>query len=97
MEIDTLHLRTAHLSALRTFYADTLDCSVTNADANEFTIEIGTTDVMFSAVDDGSAPVYHFAINIPQNQFADAVTWLSDRVELLSDAENGEQEIFFED
>lgn len=40
---------------------------------------------------------YHFAINVPQNQFEDAVTWLSDRVELLSDTETGDSEIFFED
>lgn len=97
MEIDNLHLRTAHLSDLRTFYADTLDCPVTNADAGEFTIEIGTTDVTFSGIDDRSDPSYHFAINIPQNQFDDARTWLSDRVELVSDAETGEHEIFFED
>lgn len=92
MEIDTLHLRTARLSDLKMFYADILDCPVTKADSGKFTIEIGTTDVTFSEVNDGSNPFYHFAINIPQNQFEAATTWLADRVELLSDPDTGEQQ-----
>lgn len=97
MEINNIHLKTAHLNDLREFYADTFDCPITNPHAEEFTVKIGTTDVTFSEADDGTNPFYHFAINIPQNQFDDAVTWLSDRVELLSYQETGDQEFFSED
>ncbi len=97
MKIDNIHLKTAHLTDLKTFYTDTVECSLTNLSANEFTVHIGATDVIFSEVRDGTDPSYHFAINVPQNQFADAVTWLSDRVELLADPETGNQEIFFEE
>lgn len=96
MEIDHLHLRTASLSDLRAFYADTFECPVTKADSTEFTVRMGTTAVTFSAVTDRSKPFYHFAINIPPNQFDDAVTWLADRVELLVDPETGERKIFSE-
>lgn len=97
MEIDHLQLKTSRLSDLRAFYTDTFGCSVTNINSGGFTVEIGTTDVTFSEVDDGTDPSYHFAINIPQNQFDDAVTWLSDRVEPLSDAETDEREVSFEE
>jgi catechol-2,3-dioxygenase len=97
MKIDDIHLKTAHLNDLKTFYTDTFDCSITNLSANEFTVHIGATDVTFSETTDGTDPSYHFAINVPQNQFADAVTWLSDRVELLADADTGDHEHFFED
>lgn len=97
MKIDDIHLKTAHLTDLKTFYTDTIDCSLTTLSATEFIVHIGATDVTFSEVRDGTDPSYHFAINVPQNQFADAVRWLSDRVELLTDPETGDQEIFFED
>lgn len=97
MKIDVIHLKTAHLNDLKTFYTDTFDCSITNISAKEFTVHIGATDVTFSEAHDGTDPSYHFAINVPKNQFADAVTWLSDRVELLSDPETGDHEICFED
>lgn len=96
MKIDHLQLKTTRLSALRAFYTDTFDCSVTTGNSEAFTVEIGTTEVTFSAVDDGSDPFYHFAINIPQNQFDDATTWLADRVDLLVDADTGEREFFSE-
>lgn len=97
MEINNIHLKTAHLNDLKEFYADTVDCSITNTGTDEFTVTIGTTDVVFAEADDGSDPFYHFAINVPQNQFEDAVAWLADRVELLSDVETGDSEVFFED
>ncbi len=97
MKIDDLHLKTAHLTELKTFYTDTMECSLANSSANRFTVTIGATDVTFSESHGGNDPSYHFAITVPQNQFADAVTWLSDRVELLTNPETGEQEIFFED
>ena len=97
MEIADIQLKTAHLNDLKTFYTDTFDCPITNASTEEFTVNIGATDVTFAEVDDRTDPFYHFAINIPQNQFDDAVTWLSDRVELLSDADPGDREFFSED
>lgn len=97
MEIHDIHLKTAHLTDLKTFYLDTFDCPITKSHTDEFTVQFGATDVVFSAADDGTDPSYHFAINIPQNQFDDAVTWLSDRVDLLADADTSEHEIFFED
>ena len=97
MKITNVHLKTAHLNDLKEYYADTVECPITNTDVREFTVTIGTTDIVFSEADDGSDPFYHFAINVPQNQFEDSVAWLSDRVELLSDAETGDSEIFFED
>lgn len=96
MEITDIHLKTAHPNDLKTFYTDTFDCPIANTDAEEFTVPLGTTDVTFSKADEGTDPFYHFAINIPQNQFDDAVTWLSDRVELLSHPETGDQEFFSE-
>jgi catechol-2,3-dioxygenase len=92
MEIDNIQLKTAHLNDLKAFYADTVECPITPTHADEFTVQIGTTAVTFSKAADGTDPFYHFAIDIPRNQFDDAVTWLADRVELLSDPETGERE-----
>lgn len=91
MEFDHIHFKTVHLSALRAFYTDTFECPVTNVTPEEFTVNFGATAVTFTETDDGSDPFYHFAINVPQNQFDDAATWLADRVELLTESETGDR------
>lgn len=96
MKIGHLQLETAHLSDLKTFYRDTFACPITNTTSEAFTVEIGTTSITFTEVNNGTDPFYHFAINIPQNQFNDAVAWVDDRVELLANPETGNREIFFE-
>lgn len=96
MEIDHLQLKTAHLSDLKSFYTDIFACPVTTVTSGEVTVEIGTTTITFSEVNDGSDPFYHFAINIPQNQFDDAVTWLADRAELLADPKTGDRDFHSE-
>lgn len=95
MIITQLALRTASLTALRTFYNQRLDLPITDVRSSKFTIDIGKTCLTFSEATGGTDPFYHFAVNIPRNQFTSAKEWLANRVELLR-TEDGEDEFTFE-
>lgn len=93
--ITQLSLQTASLTALRTFYNQRLDLPLTDVQSSKFAIEIGKTRLTFSEATGGMDPSYHFAVNIPRNQFTSAKEWLANRVELLR-TEDDEDEFMFE-
>lgn len=84
---------TDKLQQLKQFYTDTLELELIEEASQEFTISIGWTNVTFRTASEGEAPYYHFAINIPENQFAEARAWAKSRVDLTQ--EQGEDEVFF--
>lgn len=90
-----LRLRTSRLEAMRRFYTETLELPVAAAAGGAaFTVTIG--DSMLEIVQNGGEPAfYHFAINVPANQFEPAKRWLARRTALLRDSETGEDQLFF--
>ena len=84
MQMKSLRLNTANAPALQAFYTDILGLPVVATSAQEFTLQVGATE--FTFVQTGEAPIYHFAFNIPENQFAEAKAWLAERVPLVQDS-----------
>ncbi|HLO16477.1 MAG TPA: hypothetical protein VK206_16715 [Anaerolineales bacterium] len=91
MNITRLELLTPDLQAQRDFYADVLELPV-NLTSSALEVEAGQTDLVFKQAWSDFHGAYHFAFNIPENQFQAAKQWISSRIPLLRD-ENGKDEI----
>jgi catechol-2,3-dioxygenase len=90
MNILYLELSSVDLKAQRDFYANVLELPVTLDSAN-LTVKAGRTDLVFTQAPTEFNGAYHFAFNIPENQFDTAKKWISSRVPLLRD-ESGQDE-----
>jgi catechol-2,3-dioxygenase len=90
MKITYLELMTKDVRAQREYYANTLELPV---DLSEDGLEIqsGDTRLVFKQAGSGFDGAYHFAFNIPENQFRTAKAWIATRVPLLRD-ERGHDE-----
>ncbi len=83
MQIDTLELLAPDLATLHAFYAATFGLTAERT-AGSLTIQVGTTRLSFAQAPAGWTERYHYAINIPENQFAAAKAWLAARVPLVA-------------
>jgi len=90
MNITYLELSAKDLKVQRDFYADILGLPVT-LDSSTLEVKAGKTDLVFTQAPTEFNGAYHFAFNIPENQFAAAKKWISSRVPLLHD-ESGQDE-----
>lgn len=82
MDISHLRLKTSDLEQTREFYVGLLDFALIDETPESIMLDAGSTILSFEEDEDFESP-YHFAFNIPHNQFADAKAWLASRVELL--------------
>ena len=94
MYITHIELLTLNLSEQREFYGEVLGLLIVEATSTAFTVQIGASALTFREAPMDWKGVYHFAFNIPPNQYAEAKQWLSERVPLVTDA-SGNAEIFF--
>lgn len=90
MKITYLELATKALHAQRDFYANVLELPA-ELKSSGLVVRAGNTDILFTQAAPGFEGAYHFAFNIPENQFRAAKEWISRRVPLLRD-ENGREE-----
>lgn len=90
MNIKYLELPTKDLIAQRAFYSQVLALPV-HLSAGKLEVQAGETDLIFTQADPDFEGAYHFAFNIPENQFHTAKAWISERIPLLDD-ENGQDE-----
>lgn len=81
MRIQQLTLQTADCETQRAFYGDLLELPVT-LDDSSLTVQIGSSELILDQNADFTGR-YHFAFDVPNNQFADAVAWLEARVPLF--------------
>jgi catechol-2,3-dioxygenase len=93
MNITRLELLSADLEAQKDFYANILELPV-RRDSTILEVKAGKTELLFTEAPEFDG-AYHFAFNIPQNQFASAKTWISSRLSLLRE-ENGNDEFHSE-
>jgi catechol-2,3-dioxygenase len=84
MNIQRLELLTNELEAQKNFYSKILElpAELTESDLR---IQAGSTEVTFAQTSSGFEGAYHFAFNIPANQYDSAKKWIMDRVPLLRD------------
>ena len=90
MNITALEISAKNLQAQQDFYAQILELPV-NLSADRLEIQAGATKLDFVQADSGFDGAYHFAFNIPENQFDSAKSWISNRCLLLRD-ETGRDE-----
>lgn len=91
MLIHQLRLATHHLAAQRRFYHDLLGLPLLAAQAEQITLQVGQSTLVFTAAPDSAPAHYHFAFNIPAGQFAEAKAWLASRVPLLTDSHGADE------
>lgn len=85
-------LYTNKLKSLKRFYMNLLEWDLVEADNDRFTVKVGSSQLSF--VESERPYFYHFAINIPGNQFSMMKYWLKDRVTL--NREEGRDEVYFQ-
>ncbi len=86
MRILELTLATPAIEAQKHFYTSILGLPLLTEYSQSFTVQAGQTRLTFQATSQLDV-VYHFAFNIPRNQFAQAKQWLLERVPLLKEGE----------
>ncbi len=89
--IKSATLYSNNIKALRRFYGNILELDMTESTLEQFTIRIGESHLTFKQTD--KPAFYHFAINIPGNQFSMMKYWITDRITL--NREEGRDEVYF--
>lgn len=92
MKITNLDLHTSNLQEMKKFYSEVLELPLLNETTKNFSVGTGETVLTFHL--SGNNSQYHFAFNIPNNKVAEAVDWLSSKVNLIKYEED--QLIHFE-
>jgi len=82
---------TDKLKSLRRFYGNVLELNITESLDDRFTVQIGQSTITF--IQSERKAFYHFAINIPGNQFSMMKDWIQNRLPL--NRENGRSEVYF--
>lgn len=95
MEITHLTLLAQDLPALHHFYTDILGLPMLEGGEEVITFGVGRSKLTFLQADEDWEGSYHFAFNIPENQFGQAKAWLSARIELIHNP-TGQDEFRFE-
>lgn len=89
MNIDSLELVTADLQAQRDFYTNILELPA-KLSAAGLEVQAGATEILFTQAPSKPDGAYHFAFNIPQNQYQAAKKWIASRIPLLKDKSDKE-------
>ena len=90
MLIKRLELPALDLVAQRDYYANVLELPV-HLEDNFLLVKAGKTDIIFTQASANRTGAYHFAFNIPENQFLQAKVWLSKRIPLLKDEKGNDE------
>ena len=93
MDILNIKLKTHKLNEMKQFYANILGFSLEQETPHSFQIALGLSSIEFNNKDVVGEPYYHFACDIPSNQFEEAKNWIKSKTNLLT--ENGKDEIDF--
>jgi len=94
MNIQELELLTVDLEAQRDFYSNILELP-TEPTSSRLLVKAGRTEIRFTQAPPDFDGAYHFAFNIPENQYLTAKKWISSRVPLLRD-KSGKEDFEFE-
>lgn len=86
MKLTEIHMQTHAPDALAHFYEQLLELPTLQHADGTVQVTTGTSNLYFHPISNGTQPFYHFAINIPNNQFEEAYSWLKARADLLTHA-----------
>jgi len=90
MNIQKLELLSADLQKQTDFYANILELPTQLTSSGLF-VEAGATELLFKQAPTDFDGTYHFAFNIPENQFLEGKNWLIERISLLHDKSGKEE------
>lgn len=90
MNITYLELHTKDLKAQKEYYSEVLGLPV-RFSAERLAVQAGKTELVFAQSHLRFDGAYHFAFNIPENQFQDAKGWINRRVPLLKDVDGKDE------
>ncbi|HYF62632.1 MAG TPA: hypothetical protein VD886_07445, partial [Herpetosiphonaceae bacterium] len=90
MRIVEVHLQSPDLARQREFYARVFGLAPLPGPAGELRFAIGASQLIFRPAPAGPPGLYHFAFNIPANQFAAAAAWARPRLDLIADADGAD-------
>ncbi|PEB39076.1 VOC family protein [Bacillus pseudomycoides] len=93
MLISRVTLYSNALEEMKDFYLNKLDFQLLHSSEMSFSIQVGESELEFRKNNLNSKPFYHFAFNIPSNQFSEAKEWAKKKVVL--NVEDGEDEVYF--
>lgn len=85
-------LYTNQLKILQRFYMNILELPLLEQTDKSFTVKVGTSTLTFQKID--VPAFYHFAFNIPGNQFTLIKSWIKNKIPL--NREGGRDEVYFE-
>ncbi len=96
MHINEIALFAPNLDQAAAFYSGGLGLPIESRTNTEIQFSVGESILTFVRdTTDTVTTSYHYAINIPENQFQEGKAWLRQRVPLIPDP-NGFDEFFFE-
>lgn len=75
-KIKELNLRVENVLANKAFWVETMGFELLAQGNQFFTVKIGDSRLTFRPKSTVNPPIYHFSINIPQNQVENALDWL---------------------
>jgi len=84
MNIRYLELSAKDLPGQRDFYANILGLPV-QLDSAALDVQVGETNVRFTQAPSEFKGAYHFAFDIPRNQYLESKRWITSRLALLHD------------
>ena len=92
MKISYLDLSSKDLPAQRDYYANILELPV-KLDSATLEVQVGQTTLVFTQAPSEFVGAYHFAFNIPENQYQAAKHWITSRIPVLQD-KTGQNNLF---
>jgi catechol 2,3-dioxygenase-like lactoylglutathione lyase family enzyme len=90
MNIRKLELLSSDLQTQRDFYTNILGLPA-ELTSSSLAVTAGKTEILFTQSPSDFAGAYHFAFNIPENQYSAAKKWITNRIPLLHD-KNGKED-----
>ena len=84
MQITRLELHTSDLKEQALFYGETLGLDTRIIAGTQVLVRAGASELVFTQAEENRHCLYHFAFNIPENQFETAKKWLGLRAGLLA-------------
>lgn len=94
MNIQNVTMYASNFEKTKQFYLMHLAFPLASEDENSFTFQAGQTTVTFRKALESDTPFYHFAFNVPSNQFDESKEWVKSKVSLST--EEGDDEVYFE-
>lgn len=91
MMFKSVLFHTNKLRLLKRFYRNVMGLDIINSSTEEFTVKVGESTITFQQSDQPA--FYHFAINVPGNQFSMIKYWMQERLTL--NREKAVDQIYF--